>query len=310
MARGSIKNQAKVAYNAVNGIGSSKKASRENDENEYKGENGHDVSELIHSFKGKDQFIRLTKNILTHQKVQFNITPDLHNITKEHINSYVNELIEKGLKYNSISTYLSQVNKLSIAISKIPDKASQHVKDKRGVVFTPKDVKQARKTAKEQAIGNIHINRSYSNTDAIGAYLDGKTALSFRLQKDYGLRVTAATKISPMQLKANNKFEFVNKGGKLQTITIDKNLHKQLKESTKIGKGHLVPYNLYIKELKQAMTQTGQKWQGTHGLRYSYAQTKFDQYQKDGLTAEQARQKVSNDLGHNRIDITDHYLKG
>ncbi len=305
--RGSVSYQAQIAFNFANGIGSSKKANREN--SKIKGQNGHKISDKIHSLKSKDQFIRLTKEILQHQRTQFKMAPDLHNLTTEHLSSFINSKIEKGTQYNTISTYLSQFHKLSISVNKIEDKSPQKIKDKREPSYNLADIKNIRLIAKQEAISNVHINRAYTNPNAIQAHLNGKELLSFQLQKDYGLRVSAATQININQFKNNNRFSFKNKGGKPQTISLDKNLYNNLKNAVLKNNGHYIPYNQYLKVFKKAVTKSGQNYFGTHGLRYSHCQSKFNQYQKDGLNSDQALLKVSRDLGHNRPDITKYYLK-
>jgi len=302
----SIKYQIQIAANNVDGIGRSKRSNRK--DSKYYGEKGQKVSEFIHALKSMDQFKRLTGSLLVHQKEHFDRRPDLHNISREVLESLVNDYIERGLKYNTISTYLSQFNKLRISIGKIKDTDPQWRKDKRDPLFTQKDIAEVRAIAKAQALGSKHVNRAYSNPEAIGIHMHGTHALSFQLQKDYGLRVTAATKISPLQLKDNNKFEFVNKGGKHQIIKIDPLLHQKLKIATSQGKGLYIPYNQYLKSFKEAVKLSGQKYTGTHGLRYSYAQDKVNNLRTQGFSDVKAKGMVSSDLGHKRTEITDHYL--
>jgi integrase len=298
----------KIAWNHVDGIGESKKSNR--NESTYIGENGHKVSDKIHALKTKDQFMRLGTSLLTHQKEHFNKRADLHNLSREIVESFVNDMIERGLKYNSISTYLSQLNKLSIAIGKIRDTEEQWRKDKRDPLFTPQDIKELRAKAKKEALGSKHVNRAYTNPDAIGVHMKGKSAISFELQKEYGLRVTAATKINAKQLKGNNRFEFVNKGGKQQTITLNPLLYKKLEKSVKNGKdGHLVAYNTYLRDFKHAVKLSGQKYTGTHGLRYTFAQRKLQELRKEGLSDEQAKWMISKMMGHKRKSITEYYLQ-
>lgn len=156
---------------------------------------------------------------------------------------------------------------------------------------------------------SVHvINRAYANLEAIKVHMHGIHALSFQLQKDYGLRATAATNIKPEQLKPGNKLELVKEGGKRQTIKIDPLLHKQLRALTSQGKGLYVPYDQYLKSFKEAVKLSGQKYTGTHGLRYSYAQDKVNNLRTQGFSDVKAKGMVSSDLGHKRTEITDHYL--
>jgi len=66
----------------------------------------------------------------------------------------------------------------------------------------------------------------------------------------------------------------------------------------------------YRDSLKAAAKATGQEYHGSHGLRWNFAQERFREVQECGLTHLQALQTVSQELGHNRVDITMHYLRG
>ena len=54
---------------------------------------------------------------------------------------------------------------------------------------------------------------------------------------------------------------------------------------------------------------TRQPYQGSHGLRWSYAQERHNEVQQHGYTYEQSLSIVSQELGHERADITEHYLR-
>ena len=57
----------------------------------------------------------------------------------------------------------------------------------------------------------------------------------------------------------------------------------------------------YSRNLEKAITKSGQKWTGTHGMRHSYAQNQ--------LEAGKTKSEVSQEMGHNREEITDTYLR-
>jgi integrase len=302
--RGTIDYQAKIAWNYVNGIGKKKGTLR--DKSDYFAENGHKVSGKIHVLTRKDEFIRITKNILNHQK-ELGLKADLHTISKPVLESWVGKLIEKGNKADSISTYLSLVKVLVRAIEQIP--IPDNLNKKSDVVpLSHKDIENIRVGAREVAQKSVHVNRAYTNPHALGVHLEGKFELSYQLQRDYGLRVTAATKIKPEQLKPGNKLEFVNKGGKRQTIKIDPLLHKQLRVSTSQKDGHHLGYHKYLRAIKKAVKLSGQKYNATHGFRYSYAQGKVYDLRQENFGGIQAKLIVSHRMGHKRLNITDHYL--
>lgn len=66
----------------------------------------------------------------------------------------------------------------------------------------------------------------------------------------------------------------------------------------------------YRGDLRKAAEQSFQKYHGSHGLRWSFAQARFQEVQRDeGLTYEQTLVLVSAEMGHNRGDITEHYSR-
>ena len=65
----------------------------------------------------------------------------------------------------------------------------------------------------------------------------------------------------------------------------------------------------YLKHLKSAAEISKQQYNGSHGLRWDFAQERMKILQKTGLLYEQCLTIVSQEMGHERADITLHYLK-
>ena len=65
----------------------------------------------------------------------------------------------------------------------------------------------------------------------------------------------------------------------------------------------------YRKDLQRAANLRGQKYHGSHGLRWNFARERFHNLMENGYTYEQALAQVSRELGHERADITKHYLR-
>ena len=102
------------------------------------------------------------------------------------------------------------------------------------------------------------------------------------------------------------------KGGKERSVYVSKETYSALKariEADKNKEFRVVDQDRYRDVLKKAATDSGQKYNGSHGLRWNYAQESMDRYQKRGASYEQALSSVSKDMGHVRPDITEHYLK-
>lgn len=70
-------------------------------------------------------------------------------------------------------------------------------------------------------------------------------------------------------------------------------------------------YKEYLASVNQAAMDVSQYHQGrgTHGLRHNFAQNRYDQAIRRGYSDEQAKYAVSQEMSHNRADITEAYLR-
>jgi integrase len=298
--RGSINNQVNQLWHQVDGIGQSKATTRT--ESKYKGHNGHKVSEKVHSFKSKDEFIRVSKELAKYAKENFNIK-DMQAISKEVITAYINNKIEDGLYRRTISSYVSILSKIQVGLLKIPQKQESHKS-----LYSQKDLKNIRKTVDELAIKSIHINRAYINLHSFKSDMSPRSSIGYQLQLEHGLRVNEATLIRPSQLLKDNILRIQGKGGYQRDVQLSSTLFNQIKQEIKANGSYCQSYNNYLKDLKKSVEKAGEKWTGTHGLRYNYAQSQMAKYQ-DNLSYKEALERVSFELGHHRIEITKHYLK-
>jgi hypothetical protein len=66
--------------------------------------------------------------------------------------------------------------------------------------------------------------------------------------------------------------------------------------------------NDYREAIKEAAEKTEQDYTGSHGLRWNFAVERMEELQGTGMTYEERLQEVSWEMGHERADITLHYL--
>ncbi len=279
MARaGSINYQVANIIKAHNGIGQSKLESREN--SGLKAENGHKVSDKFHSYKSLDNARADLTNLGKFAKDELGIK-DMSKIGIEGVKEWINS---KNITYNTASNYLSEINKVHehLGISK------QEVKELRA------ELKQNLPRTTELA----QQTRAYKSLDKV--ILSTKSDIAFRLQRDYGLRAKEATHINIERQLHGNTLSYSQKGGKLSEIKLTPTLASKIKENAVNGKYEL-NYKTYSRELKTAIEKTGQKYNGTHGIRHSFAQNK--------LETGASKQEVSEAMGHTREEITHTYLR-
>jgi len=279
MARvGSIVFQVANIIKAHNGIRISKLERR--NESGLSAENGHKVSDLFHSYKSLDNARADLLNLGKFAKDELGIK-DMSKIGIEGINEWIKS---KNITYRTASNYLSELNKVH-----------EHL----GV--SKEEIKELRAELKNnlERVGTLHnTTRAYKSLDKI--QLSDKAQIAFELQRDYGLRAKEATHINLERQLKGNTLLYTQKGGKLSEITITPTLASKIKENAVNGKYEL-NYKTYSRELKAAIEKTGQKYNGTHGIRHTFAQNK--------LETGASKQKVSELMGHVREEITNVYLR-
>lgn len=158
--------------------------------------------------------------------------------------------------------------------------------------------------------------------------------LSVRFMAAFGLRMEEALKFRP---KMADKGDYIalkaswTKGGRYREIPVHSQRHRDLLDEAKMlcGEGSLIPlgknYIQHRKAFEYATLKAG--FSNLHGLRHNYAQARFKQLSgfaapkaggpgRGSMTAAQrsadetARLTVSNELGHDRLDVTVTYLGG
>lgn len=299
--RGSIINQVKQVWYILDQIGKSKASAR--NEKTNTAQNGHHVSPYVHSYQYKDEVIRTATDIANFARHTYSIK-DMQAITAECLDAFIQNKIELGCVYRTISTYISHLEKILIALQKMPKNLPDHHK-----LFTRENLVDARNFAKDNAIRNKRENRAYKKPDDLRFFLKTDIALiAFDIQRQSGIRVAEATHITKKQLQIDCTIEIQGKGGYHQKICLPKNLFNTIKSTIDTLGVFSINYQDYRKQLLSASKQSNQKWFGIHGLRYNYAQEAYRRYQDEGYSRDEALQKVSNDLGHHRLEITKYYL--
>jgi site-specific recombinase XerC len=170
------------------------------------------------------------------------------------------------------------------------------------------------------------------DADKLAQVTDRHTAISLRLEAAFGLRREESIKINPAWADAGDKLRLKDswtKGGKYREVPIRTDEQRALLNEAKhlAGTGSLIPPDLrYRDQLQRFKAQCAQAGiHNVHGLRHQYAQTRYEQLTgwtcpaAGGPTSkqltpaqkaldEQARQTISLEMGHHRIQITAVYL--
>ena len=276
MARtGSINHQVGLILKQHNGIHQSKLESR-NNSGLKSIESGHKISDKFHSYKSLDNVRNDLKNLGNFAKEN-----GIKDMSKININTVKEWIYNKDITYNTASNYLSELNKVHSHMN-----------------FSREEIKDLRAEFKAELKTNTLYSREYKHLDKM--QLPDKSQIAFELQKNYGLRVNAATNINIDKQINGNTLSYHEKGGKLSEKELNPTLISKIKENAVNGKFQ-VSYNTYRDQLKKEIEKTGQKYNGTHGIRHTYAQNQ--------LIAGKTKLEVSKELGHTREEITNTYLR-
>lgn len=276
MARlGSVKYQVSRILQNVNGIGTSKKETR--DQSGVKSlESGHKVSDKVHSYKSLENLRNDLTNLANYAKEEFQLR-DIKEINIDIVKSWIDS---KNISYNTASNYFSELNKVSDHFN-----------------FTREEIKELRADLKNDLPKTVLETRAYKNLEKIE--LNPKHQVAFELQRDYGLRVNAATHINLDKQLNGNTLTFREKGGKLSQKELSPNLAQKIRENSIQGK-YEINKRTYARDFQKQIEKIGQKYTGTHGIRHTYAQKMLETHSKA---------EVSKELGHTREEITDTYLR-
>ena len=275
----------------ANGIGTSKTQAKEN--SQILGQNGQAVSSKAHS-------IASIQNLRTVATQYINFVKDTYgnrvvkNINDSTMKEFINHKLENGVSEGTANTYISELAKVSSNLTEL------------GINSTSRDAITAYRSELKANGHNLqknHLNRAYSNTQSIINAMSNNSpySLSTQLQVEIGLRVDDAINSDKWILTNNNtlKIEGSKNGLNYTTSTLSDETASRVREA--INNGYWVNYGEYRESLKEAVESTQQSWNGTHGLRYNYAQ--------EALANGASRAEISLNMGHSREEITGHYLK-
>lgn len=313
--RGNINYQVQQLYGTVAAIGESK-----HDAKTSARENGAvGAAEIaketgIYSYATGDAYRDVWRAVGEFAKAEYGIK-DMERINGEVAAAYLNSKIEEGITRATFNQYAAAVDKMETALNRF---ASQN-ETGNTYKFELADVRQV--AASELGQCN-HEARAYNNPSELYGNIDDKQhALAARIQHESGGRVKEVSQIKEGQLKGlqtdritgelKGKIEVDGKGGKIRELQVSPAAYAALKAAIAANDGvfKVADYKAYVAALEKSAGKTGQDYNGSHGLRWNFAQNRMQELQAHGLTYEQALQQVSHEMGHERSDITEHYLK-
>jgi len=291
--RASVNMVISAVMKEANGIGESKTEARAN--SEITSINGQNISSKAHSLKSMDNLRSVTSQYLNHVK-ENNQGRVLLNVNNETIKDFIIDKIDNGLSGASANTYLSELGKMSDNLNKL----GEHRTDRESITL---DIRNDLKDMGHD-LGPTNQDRTNINGGAMVDYMKQNSpyGLEAELQKSAGLRVDDALNIAQkITINSDNSLHIAGSknGNDYNTIPLNQELINRVQEA--INNNYSVNYEDYRSTLKDAAEQTGNEWNGTHSLRFDYA----NDQRNEGKTLSE----ISESMGHSREDITERYLK-
>jgi len=302
--RGSVVYQVHTVFAEIIRFGESKHAAKEQ-ARASGAKTWHDIGKniAIYSYRTADQYRDVAKDVMQYAKENFGVK-DIEKLTSEHIQAYLESKIADGIKYSTFQNYSAAIEKLEVALNAY---AQSH---QTGNTYKF-DLTDVRKEAQE-VLERSQTTRAYEDPKALVASIQNDVFKTIATaQYEGGFRISELNHISEKNFLENNTFQVISgKGGKDREVPLSQETYQALKDLVDKSDGKFIfDINDYRNALKEAAKITDQPYTGSHGLRWSFAQEKFQELQRQGMTYEQALQAVSHLLGHERADITEHYLR-
>ena len=299
--RGSPKRQAKSIVAILKMIGQSKHRAKATARavNESGSKVSHRLGIFSHSTAKNYQatYVRF----FTWARESYGIT-DAIQLTSEHAREWLTMNIERNLSYDTLQSYASALEKLPVAFETMN---IDHDSNWSSVVQACRDVGK-------QALSNERKSRAFKEPFRIVEQLTGRYRIAADLQLRFCCRIGEITELKiGRNIVGNNKLVLTNtKGGLVRSVTVPDQLYNQLNNVINEHGVFRIDRKSYALELKHVAKQFGERWSGTHSLRWNYARNEMFRLEiEQGLSFKDSRRVVSRTLGHRRPEITEWYLR-
>ena len=312
--RGSANWQVQQVFAVVNCIGQSKHEAKE----EARAGGAETWAQVgakigVYSYATADAYRDTWRHVLEHARSEYGVK-DLERLTGEHVVSYLESKIDDGVARATFDRYAAACAKLEQALNKFAEQKESG----RAYAF---DLQRVRALAVSELGARTEVSRAYRDPDRLVAAVQGEPhILAAAMQRESGARVKEVSLIKHEQLRGlrtdrvtgqlKGCVEVQGKGGKMREVAMRPETYQRLEAFIAAHNGRFeIDGDRYRADLKQAAGVTRQRYEGSHGLRWSWAQGRHDQLQRHGMTYEQSLAHVSREMGHERADITEHYLR-
>jgi len=229
---------------------------------------------------------------------------DIEKLSSTEIKAYLESRAAEGVAHSTFAKECAAINKLENALSAYADKRGT------GREYNFRDATRQVKVEQGKTLERSDPHRAYTSPNAVVGELErADHRLAASLQLHGGARISEINLIKPSQLKGDGRLSVKGKGGKVRVLNLPQKIYNEVKNHIEKNGSFKLDKDAYGKDIRQAALASGQAASGSHGLRWNYAQDRMKEIQQGGKTYEQALSQVSREMGHERSDITEHYLR-
>jgi len=311
--RGSTVYQVQQVFQAVNEIGSSKHEAKAC-ARAGGAATWHDVGKGlgVYSYGTADAYRDVWRACLAYAKNMAGIR-DIEKLSGEVVRAFLLSKVDQGVAHATFGQYAAAMEKLEVALNRYAE-----LNGTGRVYGFSKEIQGTRDVAVN--LERFEGSRAYADPDRLVAAVGNERHnLAASIQREGGCRISEANHITrdhlrkldmdPRTGKLKGWFEVKGKGGKKRDIGVSPKTYARLEALVADGARFEFDKDAYRADLKEAAAKTGQEYEGSHGLRWSWAQERHAKLQERGLSYDQSLSEVSREMGHVRGDITEHYLR-
>jgi hypothetical protein len=268
----------------------------------------------VSSYKTMESYRNIWNNFFNYLKEHWSLK-NCELIESHHVSAYM----EYKLEYYPSTKYMQ---KISAAIGKLEVALKYFTKE---IYGTSKKYDFAiRQDILNNArdlnlVANNYHNRTYINPkNIIASLLDNRHILAASIQLEGGARIEGVALIKKDQLHGYVIDEITNikkgiiftkeKGGKEGNILVSLKVYEQLKKHMEEYSFFKIKRQQYYNDIKQAGLLTNESPEGSHGFRWNFAKNRMFEYAQANYSYGNSLLGVSNEMKHNRAEITEHYL--
>jgi len=239
---------------------------------------------------------------------------DVEKLRGDHIRAFLESKIADGVKHSTFQREAAALSKFENALNMF---AAQTGKE--GGYNFREAIREVRQEAAQILDRTVETRAYESPNSLISSILNDSYRTIASVQYEGGARINEVWKIETNDLKGmkldpfSKEFkgyvEVTGKGGKEREIALSIDTYKQI-ENILQEKGNMeFDKDEYRNSLKEAALLSDQDYTGSHGLRWNFAEERMEELQEHtDMTYEERLQEVSWEMGHERADITEHYL--